>query len=173
MPNKVNDNGLPNWVRIVLIGRRPKRTLARICVLVVTCFIVFRFILLPVRIDGISMQPTYRDSGVNFINRLAYLRHPPQRGDVVGVRLAGPHVMLLKRIVGLPGETIEFSRGRLFVNGTELPEPYVKLPCNWNRAPEKVDPDKYFVVGDNRSMPKEFHEFGCAERRRIVGKALL
>ncbi len=165
--------GLPAWVRILLIGRRPKRTFVRIWVLVVVCFIVFRFLLLPVRIDGISMQPTYRDHGVNFINRLAYLWHEPRRGDVVAVRFAGPHVMLLKRIVGLPGETIEFSGGRLFVNGKELPEPYVKLPCNWNRAPEKVDPGKYFVVGDNRSMPKESHEFGCAERRRIMGKALL
>jgi signal peptidase I len=173
MPNEVSNRGQPNWLRIILIGRRPKFTLVRVCVLAVTCFVVFGYILLPVRIDGISMLPTYRDHGVNFINRLAYLGHEPQRGDVVGVRFAGPHVMLLKRIVGMPGETIEFSHGRVYIDGKELPEPYVKLPCNWSRAPEKIEPGKYFVVGDNRSMPKDMHEFGSAERRRIMGKVLL
>ena len=84
---------LPNWLRIALVGRNLKFTLARIIVLSVTCVVVFKFILLPVRIEGVSMLPTYKERSVNLVNRLTYLWHGPQRGDVVGIRLAGFHVM--------------------------------------------------------------------------------
>src|SRR4051812_3823764 len=93
----------PSWVRTMVIGRNPRRTLVRILIMVVTCFVVSKFVLLPIRVEGISMLPTYKERGVNCINRLAYIFHEPRRGDVVAVRLAGQHVMLLKRIVGLPG----------------------------------------------------------------------
>ncbi len=164
---------LPRWLQIVVIGRNPKVTLVRVVVLIVTCFVVFRFILLPARIEGISMLPTYRDRSVNFVNRLAYRWHGPRRGDVVGIRLAGPHVMYMKRIIGLPGETVAFVDGRVLINGEVLDEPYEKSPCNWNYPPVKLGPDEYFVVGDNRTMPWQEHEFGRATRDRIVGKALL
>jgi signal peptidase I len=164
---------LPHWLQIVLIGRNPKVTLVRVAVLVVTSYVVFGFILLPARIEGISMLPTYKDRSVNFVNRLAYLRHEPQRGDVVGIRLAGPHVMYMKRIIGLPGETVAFAGGRVLINGEVLDEPYEKTRCHWDRPPVQLSPDEYFVVGDNRTMPWEEHEFGKVERGRIMGKALL
>ena len=164
---------LPRWLQIVVIGRNPKATLVRVAVLIVTCFVVFRFILLPARIEGISMLPTYKDRSVNFVNRLAYRWHEPRRGDVVGIRLAGPHVMYMKRIIGLPGETVAFVDGRVLINGEVLDEPYEKSPCDWNYPPVKLGPDEYFVVGDNRTMPWQEHEFGRAARDRIVGKALL
>ena len=164
---------LPRWLQIVVIGRNPKVTLVRVAVLIVTCIVVFNFILLPARIEGISMLPTYQDRSVNFVNRLAYRWHEPQRGDVVGIRLAGPHVMYMKRIIGLPGETVAFVDGRVLINGEVLDEPYEKTPCDWNCPPVKLGPDEYFVVGDNRTMPWQEHEFGRATRDRIVGKALL
>ena len=182
---------MPRWLSIVVMGRNPKATLARDAVLIVTCFIVFKFILLPIRVEGISMLPTYQDRSVNFVNRLAYLWHEPQRRDVVGLRfsravtntpagihqavslLETPHVMLLKRIVGLPGETVAFADGRVLINGEVLDEPYEKTPCDWNCPPVKLGPDEYFVVGDNRTMPWEDHVFGRAQRSQIVGKAIL
>jgi signal peptidase I len=120
------------------------------------------------------MLPTYKENGVNFVNRLAYLFREPRRGDVVAIGLqAGEHVMYMKRIVGLPGEAIAFHRGRLFINGKPLDEPYVKLPCDWEHEPERVGPDQYYVVGDNRDMPWEDHTHGRAARNHIVGKILL
>jgi len=79
----------PGWLRVALIGRNPKRTLIRAVILAICCFVffkffVFKFIVLPVRIEGYSMFPTYRDWGINFVNRLAYRHAEPQRGDVVG-----------------------------------------------------------------------------------------
>src|SRR5436309_2467297 len=103
----------PGWLRIAMIGRNPKRTAIRASILAVSCYIffkffVFQFIVLPVRIEGFSMYPTYTDRGINFVYRLSYRHSQPQRGDIVGIRMAGTSVMLMKRIVGLPGETVAF-----------------------------------------------------------------
>ena len=89
------------------------------------------------------------------------------------MRLAGPHVMLMKRIIGLPGETISFSAGRAYINGRLIDEPYVKFSCDWEHEPIPCGPDQYYVVGDNRSMLFEAHMQGRAERDRIMGKLLL
>jgi signal peptidase I len=164
----------PGWGQRVLIGRDPKRTLGRIAVLVAVCVVVRAFVLVPVWVDGGSMLPTYRENGVNLVNRLAYLFHEPRRGDVVAVRmLAGEHVMYLKRIVGLPGETVTFHGGHVFINGQPLDEPYVKLPCNWEHEPVQDGADQYYVVGDNRDNPEEWHSHGRAQRKLILGKVLL
>lgn len=168
-----------NRLRIAIIGRKPKATLVRLVVLTVACVVVFKFVLLPIRVQGVSMYPTYKDRSVNFINRLVYLRREPQRGDVVGIRLGGanslyhtPGIMYMKRIVGLPGETVAFANGRVLIDGTPLREPYLKGPCDWNADPVTVGSNQYYVVGDNRSMPQEDHEHGKAEKEQIVGKVL-
>ncbi|MFM2081414.1 MAG: hypothetical protein RL380_105 [Verrucomicrobiota bacterium] len=163
----------PSWWKIVFYGRNPRFTLVRVVVLVAACFVTFKFVLLPIRIEGISMQPTYRNGSVNFINRLAYLRREPQRGDIVSVRLAGPSVMFMKRIIARPGEMVSFHDGRVFINSQPLTEPYLKTPCDWSHAPIVCGPTQYYVVGDNRTMPFEAHTQGRAERDHIVGKLLL
>ena len=164
----------PNWLRRVVIGRNPRRTLVRIVVIVAGCFLVFNpFVLLPIRVEGISMMPTYREHGVNFVNCLTYRFREPRRGDVVSVRTTGPHVMYMKRIIGLPGETIAFHRGRAIINGKPLYEPYVEYRCDWELPEEILRANEYFVVGDNRSMPAADHVKGGATRDRIVGIILL
>ena len=106
-------SSLPRWLRILIVGRHPKWTLVRVGVVVLSAFILLKFVVIPIRVTGISMDPTYADGGINFINRLAYLRSKPRRGDVVGVRLkAGEHIMYMKRVIGLPGESVSFPRGR-------------------------------------------------------------
>jgi len=86
---------VPRWLRIAVIGRNPKVTLARAAVLAVLCIVVFKFILLHIRVEGISMLPAYQDGSAHYVNRLAYLWHEPRRGDVVSIRLAGVHLMYL------------------------------------------------------------------------------
>ncbi len=162
-----------SWLRIITIGRNPRVTAVRAVILGILTVIVFKTAVLPVRVTGISMLPNYRDGRVNFINRLAYRNHAPRRGDVVGVRYAGPSVMLLKRIVGLPGERIGFSGGHVTVNGTPLTEPYLLWPSTWEREPVGLAPDEFFVVGDNRTMSITNHTFGITKRERILGKLLL
>lgn len=173
MTTRVDNAQAPPWWRVALIGRKPERTLMRIVILVITCCIVFKFVLLPIRIQGPSMLPTLRPNQVHVLNRLAYCLHPPRRGDVVAIRLAGEHVLLLKRIVGLPGETVAFHHGRLLINGAVIAEPYMKYPCDWDMAPVAVGPSHYYVVGDNRTMAWQDHDQGQPPLERIVGKLLL
>lgn len=156
-------------------ARHPRRTLVRIAVIVVTCLLLRAFVVLPIFVDGPSMLPTYKAGNVNFVNRLAYLGHGPRRGDVVAIRLAGESIMFMKRVIGLPGETVEFSNGRLLINGRSLAEPYVKFKCDWDFVPahSKLADDEYYLVGDNRAMPHTDHTQGVAPRERIVGKVLL
>ena len=163
----------PSWLQTIVIGRKPKVTLIRAVLLAVALVLMARFVLLPIRVEGASMLPTYKENGINFLNRLAYSWSEPKRGDVVGIRLAGYHIMFLKRIIGLPGETVAFHEGHVVVNSVVLDEPYVKNPCDWERAPVTLGPNEYFFVGDNRSMPQSEHTFGRAQRERIVGRILL
>jgi len=161
----------PFWKRLV-IGRRPKVTLVRGVLLASICIVVFKFALIGVRVDGISMEPTYHNGRINLINRLSYWRSEPSRGDVVGIRLAGEKVMYMKRIIGRPGERVAFQRGVVFINGQRLNEPYVKYNAPWQVAELSLGPDEYYVVGDNRSMRPDWHEHGAILRRRIIGKVL-
>ena len=161
-----------------ILGRSPKWTLIRVMALVIVCFLVRDFVLLPVKVQGPSMEPTYREGGVNFVNRWAYLRSEPKRGDVVAIRLSNPSllppsVMFLKRIVGLPGETIQFHDGHLWINGRILEEPYLSGDWDWDSPAVTLDSNQYYVVGDNRTMPESMHEEGRARRDHIVGKILL
>lgn len=165
--------GKPWWLRL-LIGRRPVFTLIRVAIWIAAAFFVFRVVLLPVRVEGVSMTPTYKNGGVNFINRWAYARQLPQRGDVVGIRFAGPHVMLLKRIIALPGERIAIRQGIVYIDDQALGEPYVKLfNPTWQESEVTLKPDEYFIIGDNRGMRSDEHVHGRVEAYRIVGKVLL
>ena len=160
-------------------------TLLRLAVWVVLCVVGFKLSVVHIRVDGISMLPTCQDRSVYWVSRLAYLWHQPQRGDVVAIRfvpadgtinkLEPPHVMLLKRIIGLPGETVAFKHGRVLIDGEILDEPYENedYQGNWNCEPVSLGPDQYYVVGDNRSMPQEYHTHGIYQRSLIVGKARL
>jgi signal peptidase I len=171
--DEVNDSPEPSLGQRLVYGRNLHWTLVRVVIWIVVLLAGSQFVVRPVRVQGSSMLPTYRDGRMNLVFKWAYRFGEPARGDVVAIRLAGEHIMFLKRIIALPGETVGFYKGRVVINGEFLDEPYLKLPSNWTRAPVTLGSDEYFVVGDNRSMPKEDHEFGKAKRDRIVGKALL
>lgn len=143
--------------------------LIRVAIVALVTALFFGYILIPLRIDGKSMEPTYRDGSFNFCWRLAYVFSEPKRQDVVLVRFAGSKVMLLKRVIALEGEQVEFRDGRIFVDGKELDEPYITYPCNWNLSPRKVETGNVYVVGDNRNMPIEGHNFGQTSKKRIRG----
>jgi signal peptidase I len=168
-------NPRPHWIQVIAVGRNPRMTLLRIAVLIVVCFGLFGFVLVPVQVDGISMSPTYKNRSINLINEFAYKWREPRRGDVVAVQAwAGQHALLMKRIIGLPGETVTFNNGRVFIDGKILDEPYEKgLSSDWTLRPEKLGADQYFIVGDNRTMQWQLHTFGKVHRDRIIGKILL
>lgn len=142
-------------------------------VLVAACaYVFFGQICLPFWVRGRSMEPTYRDGGFDFIWKLSYLLSEPVRGDVVAVRLAGDQVLYLKRVVALAGQRVAFRDGALLVDGTPVEEPYVQGPCRWNLPERVVDPGCVYLIGDNRSMSMDEHDFGQVSALRIAGRPL-
>lgn len=153
-------------------GGSRRKYFLRVLIVAVVSFFLFKYLCMPVFIKGNSMAPTYSDGTFNFCWRGAYWFSKPCRGDVVAIRFAGEKIMLLKRIVGLSGESVEFKKGKLFINGIMLDEPYQKERCGWELPPRKVEEGHVYVVGDNRSMSMDEHKFGQVSASRIAGRPL-
>lgn len=149
-----------------------RQYLLRILFVAIFAFIIFSIIFLPIRIKGHSMAPTYMNGDFNFCFKLRYIFSKPERYDVVAIRLAGEKVILLKRVVALEGDVVEFKNGTLFVNEKKIDEIYVRYPSDWNLSPRKVDKGHVYVVGDNRNVPIDVHQFGQTSIGRIIGAPL-
>ena len=115
---------------------------------------------------GRGMLPTLRGGQLAGVNKLAYLLGPPRRRDIVAV-WTGKDLMV-KRIVGLPGEEVAARDGTLYVNGSPLREPYA-INRHWNVATGKLDVNSFLVVGDNRFQTI----VAVVSRERIVGRICL
>jgi len=164
-------HGAVTW-RTLVVGRSLSRTLIRALVVALALLLISRYVISPVRAYGISMQPTLEPGAWLWLSRLAYLGRSPARGDIVAVNLAGGQAVLVKRVVGLPGEKIAITEGEVSVNGVPLAEPYVARRKPWNVGEAQLGPHEYYVIGDNRSMPATLHDFGRAARSRIAGRVL-
>ncbi len=158
--------------RRLLFGANPRRTAVRVVVLAFVCFVTFRWILIPMRAEGISMLPAYQSGSLHLVNRIAFAAHRPRRGDVIAIRLAGPHVLFVKRVVALPGEQLEIVEGQVYVNGSPLVESYVHDRRPWNIPAVTLSSREYYVIGDNRGMLARDHSFGRIDASRIVGKVI-
>ncbi len=172
MANPLPEKTPQTRLRAFVWPRMNRRYGARVAAVAAAAFLLFRFVLQPARVDGVSMQPAYSGHGFNFCNRLAYRRRPPRRGEVAILRYGGRRWMIIKRVLAFAGETVEFRDGRCLVDGRPLDEPYVVFPCDWNAPPRTVPPDHLYVMGDNRSMPMETHVGGVIPASRIHGKPL-
>ena len=130
-----------------------------------------------VRFEGTSMLPGIRDG-----DRLVLARFDRgaefdvRRGDIILLRYPkDPEMMYLKRLVGLPGETVEVRGGRVFVNGAELAEPYVDPKLNESRdslPPVLVEPKHYYVLGDNRDNSADSRVWGLIPEKYVIGKVV-
>ncbi len=133
------------------------------------------FLYQPVKVEGTSMMPQLKDQERIFINKFAYRLGTVERGDVVVFRYPGdPSKNYIKRIVGVPGDTVEIVRGVVMLNGEQLEEPYVPSQFRDERSmyPLTVPPDTYFVLGDHRNLSSDSRDFGVVTRGAIFGKAV-
>jgi signal peptidase I len=143
--------------------------------LVATLTVVF--VVQPVKVKGISMLPRLHDGERIFVNKLIYYGLPRlERGDIVVFWFPDdPSESYIKRIVGLPGETVEVREGRIYINGQRLEEPYLDPQLNLsriNQQPVLVKNHYYFVMGDNRDHSSDSRYWGLVPEKYIYGKAL-
>lgn len=141
------------------------------------------FVVNVARIQGGSMLPTLHNRDFALVWRLPYLFREPRRGDVVICHYPGRMMKRLpflpqafvKRVIGLPGDTLEWIEGELLLNGTPLAEPYLDpARCRFprTRPPVTLGPDEYFVLGDNRDSSNDSRRVGPLSRRAIRGRVV-
>lgn len=135
-----------------------------------------------VRVKGGSMRDTLESGNVLLVSRLAYRLGRPRRGDVVIChypnRYVGKHGLIrqcfVKRVVGLPGESISLVEGVVHINGEPLQEPYlseIHTRRKESREPVPLGQDEYFLMGDNRDSSNDSRRVGAIQRKAIIGKA--
>ena len=141
------------------------------------------FVVSLARIKGRSMLPTLHDRDFALVWRLGYLLRMPQRGDVVICHYPGRKMKripflpqsFVKRVIGLPGDTVEWLEGELLLNGQPLREPYLDpARCRFKRTrpPRTLGPDEYYVLGDNRDSSNDSRSVGPIRRRAIRGRVV-
>jgi len=155
-------SGLSRWVRDIFIS------------LAVSVFFIV-FLYQPVKVEGTSMAPLLSDQERIFINKFVYRFEPISRGDVVVFWYPlDRSKSFIKRVVGLPGETVEIRHGILYVNGVQIPEPYV--PPQYadvsDFGPLAVSRGSYFVMGDHRISSNDSRVFGAVSSQYIYGRAV-
>ena len=137
--------------------------------------VVIVFLYQPVKVEGNSMMPELTDQERIFINKFVYRFESIQRGDVVVFWYPlDPSKSYIKRVVGLPGETVQLAYGEVFVNGRKLDEPYVtpEYRDGQNLGPIHIPEGEFFVLGDHRNSSNDSRVWGTVERKFIYGKAV-
>ena len=137
--------------------------------------IIRSFIVTPIRVNGESMSPTLENGEIMILNKWNYHFNDIERFDIVVVKTDNEKI--IKRVIGLPGETLKVENNILYIDGQEIKEPFLKEKTedfNINTLGyEKIPNDCYFVMGDNRNNSKDSRMIGCVSRKQITGKTSL
>jgi len=141
-------------------------------VLAVLLFAAINSVSARIRVESISMQPTLYAGDFIIVNKIAYKLGTPGRGDVIIFHYPpNPQIEpYIKRVIGLPGETVTVSKGKVHINGVPLEESYIKSPPNYEGT-WQVPPDSLFVLGDNRNNSSDSHAWGMVPFANVIGKA--
>jgi signal peptidase I len=180
----------PIFMRIVI------RELFETVILALVIFLGLQFSMGNYRVEGSSMVPTLEEDEYVIVNKLVYMRldprsivgllpfvdsgtegsvyvfHEPRRGEVIIFRFPNdPERDFVKRVIALPGETIDIQRGQVRIDGIPLAEPYITDPDRNNMRPQTVPPDSYFVLGDNRRASLDSRDWGPVPVANLIGRA--
>src|SRR3989442_15213439 len=125
-------------------------------------------------VDGTSMQPSLKNNQFVLVNKLAYLFHEPERGDVIVFHWPRDTSKdFIKRVIGLPGDTIAYDSTTVRVDGVVLNEPYISQPSNPRSQVLTVPANDYFVMGDNRPQSDDSRDWRFVPKDYIIGKAVI
>lgn len=154
------------------------RELLETAVLTIAIFLVVRVALQNFKVEGMSMYPNLHNNEYILVNKIDYMIHSPSRGDVVvfhAIPAGEPNKDFIKRVIGLPGETVAIHNDHVFINNRELKEPYLQPMYypNYNFGPRTVPANSYFVLGDNRPNSDDSHLWPVTflPKNDIIGKA--
>jgi signal peptidase I len=137
-------------------------------------FLLINAVSARIRVESISMQPTLYEGDFVFVNRLAYRLGTPGRGDIIIFRYPPDpeRTPYIKRVIGLPGDTVRIENSQVLVNEVALREPYIKANPTYTGL-WQVPVGALFVLGDNRNSSSDSHDWGMVPLENVIGKAEL
>ena len=138
---------------------------------VIIALFINLFLAQATQVLGQSMEPTLHSSQRVVIEKVSYRLHGPRRGDIVVIDSEEQSEMLIKRVVGLPGEAIEVDHGRVIIDGEPLEESWTHKEGGGDFGPQTIPPLHVFVLGDNRGASNDSRNFGPVPIEDIVGQA--
>jgi len=173
------------------------RDILETLILTALIFLVVQSVVKNFKVEGSSMEPTLHDGEFLLVDKAVYwslppalvhridpalalttdgrrdyLFHTPKRGDIIVFKY--PHDTsrdFIKRVIGVPGDTVEIRDGTVYVNQQPLTEPYIMAPPHYQMALETVPPGQFFVLGDNRNNSSDSHVWGMVPWYDIIGQA--
>ena len=150
------------------------RELIETIALTLLIFLVIRFAAQSFRVDGASMEPGLHTDEFVLVDKAAYLFQSPQRGDVIVFHYPiNPSQDFIKRVIGLPGDTIQTTSSEVIVDGQVLHEPYISEAANSGDNTTKLGANQFFVMGDNRDNSYDSRYWGPLDKSYIIGKAIV
>lgn len=156
--------------------QRPRRSkylreLTETALLIAIIFLLVNAATSRFKIDGSSMEPNLHSGEFVIADKIAYLFGTPQRGDVVVFQRDTESKDYIKRVIGLPGETIEIAAGTVYIEGQPLDEVYIQRTTIGALTTRRLGVDEYFVMGDNRGDSSDSRHFGPIRADDIIGRA--
>ena len=179
--------------------RRIVKEMIETVLLALLLFVLMEFSVQNFKVEGSSMTPTLEQNQYLLVNKLIYSRvgldelspfvpfvhastngsdrtmfafHPPQHGEVVIFHFpADPTRDFVKRVIGVPGDTIEIRQGDVYRNGQHVDEPFVISPSTRTYAPVFVEQGHYYVLGDNRRSSNDSRDWGLVPEENLIGRA--
>lgn len=177
---------------------RAAREIVEAIVLAVVVFILIQVSVRNFKVDGSSMHPTLEGGQYLLVNKLVYFQvdtlrlsriipfwkadrpsehfavHPPKQGEIIVFRFPrDPSKDFVKRVIGLPGQSVELRQGTVYINGAALEEPYLTIPGDSTRPPILLGEKQYYVLGDNRASSNDSRVWGPVPEENVVGKVWL
>ena len=150
------------------------RQVLAVILIAVGVFFLLRVTVQSFVVVGSSMEPNLEDGQRLLVNKILYQLREPQRGEIIIFHHpSGTHADLIKRIIALPGDTVEVKEGAVYINGSAIDEPYIKAAPSYTMAKKEIPEGEYFVLGDNRNNSNDSHRWGTLDQENIIGKAWL
>ncbi len=143
--------------------------------IILAIILIRTFVITPVRVNGSSMYSTLKDGEIMILNKLDYKLHDIERFDIVVIKT--DEKKIIKRVIGLPGETLKYEDNTLYINDKKIDEPYLKDATEdfniTSLGYDKIPDDCYFVLGDNRDNSSDSRIIGPVKKSQITGSASL
>ena len=147
------------------------KSISSYVIIIIVVLLIKHFIVTPIRVNGDSMYPTLHNKDIMILNKFSYYFNDIERFDIVVVKENNEY--LIKRVIGLPKESVEYKDNKLYIDGKEINENFSHEEIEDYILEDKIPEDYYFVVGDNRPVSLDSRVLGLIKREDILGKTSL